>query len=133
MISGLDQEQLDNLAKEYDLNFLVLFGSRAVGSDREDSDFDIAYSGKRKLSYSEETFLTEKLARLLGTSPNKIDPVNTADAGPLLARQIALEAEILSELKENSFDLFQMYAFSRYFDSKFLLDLQKENVEKGLK
>lgn len=133
MISRVDQKQLDNLAEEYGLNFLVLFGSRAVGSNREDSDFDIAYSGKRKLSYSEETFLMEKLAHLLETSPDKIDPVNTADAGPLLAKQIALEAEMLSEPKENSFDLFQMYAFSRYFDAEFLLNLQKENAEKRIK
>lgn len=133
MISDIDQEQLDKLAREYELNFLALFGSRAVGSSRENSDFDIAYSGKRRLSYSEETLLAEKLARLLGVSPDKIDPVNVADAGPLLAKQVAQEGKVLSEPKENSFDLFQMFAFSRYFDSKFLLDLQEESVKKQTK
>jgi predicted nucleotidyltransferase len=130
MAGDIDQEQLDKLAREYELNFLALFGSRAVGLSRENSDFDIAYSGKKRLSYSEETFLAEKLARLLGTSSDKIDPVNVVDAGPLLAKQVAQEGKVLSELKENSFDLFQMFAFSRYFDAKFLLDLQKESVKK---
>jgi predicted nucleotidyltransferase len=132
-MNNLNQEKLDNLTREYELNFLALFGSRAVGSSRENSDFDIAYSGKRRLSYSEETFLVEKLAHLLGVSPDKIDPVNMADAGPLLAKQVAQEGKVLSEPKENSFDLFQMFAFSRYFDSKFLLDLQEENLKKRVK
>jgi len=37
------------IAKKYSLNLILLFGSRASGKSYKGSDFDVAYSAKKKL------------------------------------------------------------------------------------
>lgn len=130
MFKDINKKEINSVAKKFNLNFLGLFGSQATGSAGENSDFDIAYSRKGEISYSDEVFLQEELAGLLKTEVEKIDLVNVAKAGPLLMKQIAQEGKVLAEPKKNSFDYFVMYAYSRYLDAKFLLNLQKERVKK---
>ncbi len=131
MFRDFDKKEVTKIAEKFNLNFLVLFGSRATGAARKNSDFDIAYSKKGEMSYSDEVFLQEELARLLKVEAKNIDLVNVANAGPLLMRQIAVEGKVLVESKKNSYDYFVMYACSRYLDAKFLLNLQKERTEKA--
>lgn len=53
---GLKQEVLDFIieaAKEYDINKVVLFGSRATGKFTQKSDIDLAISGERYHDFTE--------------------------------------------------------------------------------
>lgn len=44
MISPAQQHELDQLIRRFHLRFIVLYGSRAKGTERPDSDLDIAFT-----------------------------------------------------------------------------------------
>jgi len=46
MLKSVIKEHLIALAKKYDIDKIILFGSRAKGTNRERSDIDLAVSGK---------------------------------------------------------------------------------------
>ena len=121
-----DKKELEKIAQEYKLNYLVLFGSRADETARDDSDYDIAYSSKVDVDYGEEVFLTEKLAKALRMK--KIDLVSMSHAGPLLAKEVADKGTVIAAFTPSSFDRFQIYAFMQYVEAKPLFKMQEEYV-----
>jgi predicted nucleotidyltransferase len=123
-----EPEKFQKIAKKYQLNFLALFGSRAEGVNRPDSDFDIAYSPKQNLTNSEEYFLERDLAKVLKN--NKIDMVSTRKASPLLMKKIAYNSQLLHEATKRSFVYFQMYAFKMYVEARPLFKMTHEYVNK---
>jgi len=124
---------LKKIGKKYQLRYLVLFGSRAELMEKKQSDYDIAYSSAMNIDYGEEIFLTEHLARAIKVNPEKIDLVNTKNAGPLLAKEIAVNGRLLAEFIPDSFDKFQIYALMSYFEAKPLFKMQEEYVNRNIK
>lgn len=122
-----DKKELNLIAKKYKLNYLALFGSRAEGTSRRDSDFDIAYSSRSEIDYGQEVFLMERLAKALKVK--KIDLVNMGQAGPLLMKEVADKGILIAEFTPNSFDNFQIYAFMQYVEAKPLLKMREEYVK----
>ena len=47
----------EEIIKKYDLKLLLLFGSRARGDARKDSDTDIAFFGNKRLDLKEKSML----------------------------------------------------------------------------
>ncbi len=128
----IQQQKLKKIAQKYKLNYLVLFGSRANNTARPNSDFDIAYSSRQNIDYKEEVFLAEELSRALNIKAKKIDLVNTKNASPLLAKEIADNGILLAEFTPNSFDNFQIYAFMIYVEAKPLFKMQEEFLKRNI-
>lgn len=128
----LNKAKSRQIGKKYQLCYLVLFGSRAEACNRKQSDYDIAYSSARNLSYGDEVFLAEDLAKAFKVEPGKIDLVNTKKSGPLLAKEIATNGQVLAEYLPDSFDMFQIYALTSYYEAQPLFKLQAEFVKKNL-
>jgi predicted nucleotidyltransferase len=122
----INKKELNKIADEYKLNYLVLFGSRADRTAREDSDYDIAYSSKSDIDYGEEALLTEKLAKVLRIK--KIDIVNMSHAGPLLMKEVSDKGILIAEFTPSSFDKFQIYSFMQYVEAKPLFKMREEYV-----
>lgn len=122
------KQELKKIAEKYKLNFLALFGSRASGSERKDSDYDIAYSPQEEFDYDREYFLGTELARVFQNP--KIDTVSTKKSPPLLMREIAFNSKLLYERQKNSFDYFQMYAFKIYVEARPLFKMTHNYVNR---
>jgi predicted nucleotidyltransferase len=122
------KQELKKIAEKYKLNFLALFGSRAIGLERKDSDYDIAYSPQEEFDYDKEYFLSLELARVFKSF--KIDMVSTKNSPPLLMREIAFNSKLLYEKEKNSFDYFQMYAFKIYVEAKPLFKMTHDYVNR---
>jgi uncharacterized protein len=67
------REKLKNLAKKYNLDLLILFGSRAQKTNKKYSDFDLAFY-KSDISTKEEMRLFEDIINIIEFE--KIDLVN---------------------------------------------------------
>ena len=128
----INQKLLERLGEKYKLNFIVLFGSQADGTARAASDFDIAYSSQRDISYGEEAFLLSDLARAIKINPKQIDLVNIRNANPLLKKEIADQGVIIKEFVPDSFENFQVYAFKIYVEAKPLFRMQEEYVKRNI-
>lgn len=92
--SGIKQrvlQEIRNLAIKYDLDKVILFGSRARGDFRRTSDIDLAVSGGDILRFALD--VEEETSTLL-----KYDIVNLdATVQPELRESIAREGKVLYE------------------------------------
>lgn len=74
MLSEETQHQLIQIINQkLDTDFIILFGSFAKGTEREDSDIDLAYFSKKQLSSYERFILSGQLAVISGCEVDLID------------------------------------------------------------
>lgn len=78
--------RISELAKRFGLQFILLFGSKAEGTDSLDSNTDIAVYGDHILSEEEKISLVYELTEIFQTE--KVDIVDIKTAPPLLKKRI---------------------------------------------
>ncbi|MBR2578564.1 MAG: nucleotidyltransferase domain-containing protein [Clostridia bacterium] len=83
------QNQIRKFAKECVLDKVILFGSRARGTNRERSDIDLAVSGENVLRFEE--LLEEQADTLLSFDVINLDEI----ASDKLRESIAREGKLL--------------------------------------
>jgi len=126
---NLKKSEIEKLAEKHKIKFIVLFGSRAKGVFREDSDFDVAVymDGFNDMNiYNAALF---GLGEILDIPAEKIDLTNLKNANPLLRYEIAREGKLLFG-NEMSYLEFKAFAFRDYIAAKSLLDLEYFLIKK---
>ena len=89
---GLPVEKLRHVFEDHGVVLAYLFGSRAKGLAREDSDYDFAVLfEKPDAGILEEVELGIKIARELGIPPEKVDVVSLNRADTLLKARVFRE------------------------------------------
>lgn len=92
---------------------VVLFGSRARGTAREESDADVGIVPVGELSLEAELNLA---AALSGASKMEVDLVRLDRADPLLAREAARTGVAVFEARPGEFAAFRANAISEWLD-----------------
>jgi len=101
-------EVISNIAHKYNLDSVGIFGSRARGDYREDSDYDIFIIGN--LPLEKELSLEDELEKELN---NNVDIVKLSeDSDKILLKNIVNEAELIYS-KNDSFE--KLYEFVEIF------------------
>lgn len=126
----MDYEKIENIAKKYGLRLLVLFGSRAVGTHHEKSDFDIAYISVGELSFPDRLQLIISLEDLFKTE--RIDLVNLSTANILFRYEIMQRGKLLYG-DESLYSSCRRLAFRDFLDSRSLLRLESLLIKKRQK
>jgi predicted nucleotidyltransferase len=92
----------------------VLFGSRAAGTARESSDFDIGILPRESgISLREELGLAFGLSGVAGC---EVDLVRLDGDDPLLGREVARSGRCLFEAEPGTFAAYRTQAASRWVD-----------------
>lgn len=118
------------VARAHGLDLVVLFGSRAKGHARPDSDADIAVRS-RDGGLDAERFLDVSDGLRRAFSDTDIDLVDLRRADPLLLRQIFSAALPLFEDPGCFLDA-RLHAFHRYQDYRPFLRLERRAVRRAL-
>lgn len=108
---------------------LILFGSRATGHARADSDWDVAVVADHRLSLGELSAASEEAARLLGANEDKIDIADMQSASPFLQQFVAKEGKLLQG-DPFLFIRFKVLAWKRYHDTAKLRRLRSEALQR---
>lgn len=124
-----NNDEIEAIAKKFNLKLLILFGSYAKGLNHENSDIDLAFESYEVLSYDEEMKLLLNLSLYFRTE--KVDLVNIKKADPLLLYQIAKYGKPLYGSSEN-FVEFKCYASFRYADTQFLREQRRQYLRKEI-
>ncbi|MCM3639454.1 nucleotidyltransferase domain-containing protein [Sporosarcina luteola] len=115
MIRLLTNEIKEQLIKKvkHEVNpaFIILFGSFAKGSVREESDIDLAYFSNKQLSSYDRFLLTNELA-LIGE--REVDLVDIKEIDTVFTMQIFAQGIPIYIQDENEFIRQRMRAFSMY-------------------
>ena len=92
-------------------DFIILFGSFAKGTNRDDSDIDLAYFSKGLLSSYERFELTGELAELAG---REVDLIDLKQIDTVFTMQIFSQGIPIYIQDQNEFTRQKMRAYSMY-------------------
>jgi len=108
---------LSDVCRDFDLVLVVLFGSRATGHARPDSDSDVGVLRRSGL-VPPDRFL--ELAARLGeeTGLADVDLVDLRRAPPLLKHSAGTHGRALFEDEPGRFNLFKVYAWKLWLDDR---------------
>jgi uncharacterized protein len=131
MISKQDKAKLNNIAKKHKLVLLILFGSRAKGQHREDSDWDLAYLAQRDLTSKKKMDLYSDLEDV--AKFNTIDLIDlNATEDALLKKNIFQNSICIHEGQKCLFDKMLTDAIYEYIDYMPLYEIEKNIVKEKL-
>ncbi len=102
---------VEKLASAVNPVFVIVFGSYAQGSAREDSDLDIAYFAEKQLSAYERFLLAGEIAQSCNVDVDLVD-IKTVDT--VFAAQIFSSGNVIDCKDENTFVKERMKALSMY-------------------
>jgi predicted nucleotidyltransferase len=114
------------LARKYDLDMVVLFGSRADDTATKRSDVDIAYARSEQLSFDDQLSIGTDLARLYGTE--EADVVYLNRTSPVFMYQIMKKAKLLFSKSSSIFPSFFSFAIKRLHENMFLYDMKFDRL-----
>ncbi len=114
-----DREKLSEIARCYDLDLIVIFGSQVQGREVPGSDVDVAvrFVQREWRNVDLELNLLGDLVEAI-ESDGDLDVAFLNGAAPLLLYQVACTGVPLYERTPGDFALFQSYAARRYYDSQ---------------
>jgi|SRR3989344_1859269 len=104
--------KLAETAEKLGVDLILLFGSRADGSNRKDSDFDIAYRSSKVLENTDALF--NIIEEYFGSDNLQIIDLNIVK--PLFLYEIMNNCKVLYAKDMMEFYDLRCYALGRYYD-----------------
>ncbi|MDB9391402.1 type VII toxin-antitoxin system MntA family adenylyltransferase antitoxin [Microcystis aeruginosa] len=123
-------EQLPNL------QMLILFGSRARGEHKPDSDWDFAVlyeEGSNRKDISSQFKIYSLLEQALEIPEDKIDVIDLKECSPILAHYVARDGQLLYERETGLFEGFKEKFLMNPEESKALYRQLRNNLEISLR
>lgn len=108
----MQKQIINHLQSEVDPAFIILFGSYAKGTNRQESDIDLAYYSERQLSSYERFILSADLAELTGKEVDLIDikQIDTVFTMQIFSQGIPILIQNQSEYTRQKMRAYSMYA-----------------------
>lgn len=122
----IKQQIIETINARLNTAFIILFGSFAKGTTREDSDIDLAYFSEQHLSSYERFLLAGELATLIG---REIDLVDIKQIDTVFTMQIFEQGKPIYIQNENEFTRQKIRAYSMYAT----LSEQRAGIIEGIK
>jgi predicted nucleotidyltransferase len=132
--AGLKRKIRDLLEPDPDIDFVLLFGSRARGEERQGSDLDLAVGAAPGARGDPLSIRLGILAKLSGLS-DRLDVVMASRAPPALAYRIARDGAVVFARDERAVTRFRARAYGVYLDFRRFLSMHGqsmlERIEEG--
>jgi uncharacterized protein len=108
----IKKQLIEVLRNETNPDFIVLFGSFAKGTAREDSDVDLAYFSDKQLSSYERFYLANELALICEREVDLVDifEIDTIFAMQIFASGVPLYIGDKDEYTKQKIRAYRMYA-----------------------
>lgn len=107
----IQQQLIESLKQHVQPDFIILFGSFAKGTSRDESDIDLAYFSKQQVSSYERFIIAGDLAAIAN---HEVDLVDLKQIDTVFTMQIFQQGIPIYILDENEFTRQKMRAYSMY-------------------
>lgn len=111
------------------IKLIILFGSRARGTEGRQSDADVAVLADHPLTIEEKTAVGEKISRELSLVEDAVDVVDLWSAPPLLQNQVAGNGKLLFGDK-TEFLRFRVLAWKQYQNTAKFRRAREKSLQK---
>jgi len=119
-VSEKQKEKIIEVCRRFGVDVLLLFGSQVSGKTHAESDIDLAFAGRRRLSFDEEAAFNAELQTILGQS--RVQTVSIFKTSPLLKKRIFDEHIPLYVADAFLYHSLASYAIKSYLETKHLRD-----------
>ncbi len=128
------KRKVQEIAQKYQVELLLLFGSQVTGKTHQESDYDLAYVGRRRLDLYERGQLMIDLASVFEIPLDKMELVPLRGSSPFFLKEVFTNANVLYAKDNVAFDRYKIYAL-RYFEEsqslmQHLASMVKKRAEK---
>ena len=115
-----DREQLNEIAQQFGLDLIVLFGSHVKGRMVLGSDVDIAVRAVKRPwgDWNWEFEVANALSKAIQEDGGEVDVVFLNGAAPLLMFEVAQSGQVIFEKEWGTFSEFRSYAARVYYDNE---------------
>ena len=116
----IDRKRLTEIAQQFGLDLIVLFGSHAKGRAVSRSDVDIAVRAVKRPwgDWKWDFEVADALSNAIQGDGGEVDVVFLNGAAPLLMFEVAQSGQILFEKEWGTFSEFRSYAARVYYDNE---------------
>lgn len=118
-----NKELIKNIAKKYNIDSVGIFGSRARGDNRDDSDYDIFVIGD--LSLDMELIFEEELEKYLGFNVDVIKL--NKDTDKILSKNIINEGSVIYS-DNDSFENFYNEVERFFIDNSDFIKIRERDL-----
>jgi predicted nucleotidyltransferase len=122
------KNKVAELANKYGLRLVLLFGSQAEGQTHKESDIDVAYLSQKSLYFDQECYLNYEFTNIF--RHDRVDTVDIKKAPPLLLYAVFDHPQILFQVDDKIFSVYQAYAFKRYIEAKPIFEERSRRLQK---
>ncbi len=131
MVIRLDYCEIGEIAKKYDMEFMVYFGSYQTKFYNKNSDIDIGILSSRCLDTDKLMKLLEEL--IIFHRKSEIDLVDLRSAEPILRYEIAKDGKLLYEREEGLFERYRLFYIKRFYELTPLIEEELNRIKNSIK
>lgn len=124
-------DNIETIARKYNIDFIVYFGSYLTEFYNSDSDIDIGYQSKYPLNAAQKAELLKDL--IIFHRKSEIDLVDLRTVEPVLKHEVALNAKILYEREPYLFEKYSLYYIKKYYELKPIIEEEIKNIGNAIK
>ena len=122
-------EKIKDFAEKNNIEFVVLFGSRAKDTSSQESDFDIALlkKGNTRLfsNVSEYYNFVSEFVKYLENDSEKMDLVDLSQANILLRKEVTEKGTLLYG-NPTDYEDYKSFSYRDFIDARPLFDLESD-------
>lgn len=119
-------KSIKQIAENFEVEFLVYFGSFQTEYYNSDSDIDIAFLTARPLSIEAKTHLLEEL--ILFHRKSEVDLVDLRTADPLLRYEVARSDRVLYERETGLFERYRLFYIKQSYELKPVFEAELKKI-----
>jgi predicted nucleotidyltransferase len=120
-------QKLEDIARRYKLELILIFGSYASGESHSGSDIDIAVYGQKILSEKVKIGLISEFSGIF--HKEKIDLVDIKTASPLLKKEIFKNYKVLYQKSPMLLYQLELVSIYEYKESEILFQIRHERLK----
>ena len=129
-VQAKQKQMAEKLVKKHGLKFAVVFGSRANGKARQDSDLDIGVLDEKEETYRRFGCLFSDFSKIF--QGYNVDLRMIKGSEPVFLYNVLIKGKFLCG-DETAFHNLQFFAYKNFIDSKPLFELKMKILEKQQK
>ncbi|MET1160271.1 MAG: HepT-like ribonuclease domain-containing protein [Thermoprotei archaeon] len=131
--SRSDEIGLNEVLSRIGVKFIVLFGSRARGLHRHDSDYDFAVYAGRKLRLEEIDLISRAISDKLGIPIDKVDIIDLYSAPNELIYKVLRDGKLVYAENPSFYRKWVRWEYIRILDEENLMDTYYRRFYKKIK
>ena len=124
------EKRLMALAEEYNLKFIILYGSYATGKEHKDSDLDVAVICGQELKFDRYLSVCGKMQDALALPPEvDLDFKTLSKVDPLFRYEVTRDGKLLYG-DAADYKNYKVFSLNAYHDTRPLFNLERKLVHK---